>query len=80
MKKFLIATFIIIFIIFFIVGTVFSIYKFKVFNPISSCFGMLQILLTDAELVYTNGKEKVSVYRRTNAYYSIGIWNNSYEP
>ena len=53
MKKILLSTFIIIFIIIFIIlfagATVFSIYKFDVFNPISSCCGMLQILFTNKE-------------------------------
>ncbi len=117
MKKFLIIVFIIISIIIFIGATVFSIYKFKVFNPISSCFGMLQILFTDKEYtvvqknpykvvlskpgmfekymsnlgfyeikekqmgadhVYSNGNDEQRVYRRTNRYYSIGIWDNTY--
>lgn len=118
MKKFLIAIFIIIFIILFIGATVFSIYKFEVFNPISSCFGMLQILFTDKEYtivqripykvvlaksgafekymntqgfyeieeeqmgadhIYSNGKKKERVYTRANAYYMIGVWDNTYE-
>lgn len=118
MKKFLIAIFIVIFVVLFIGATVFSIYKFKVFNPISSCFGMLQILFTDkeytvvqripykvvltkpgafeqymnkkgfyeikeeqmgAEHIYSNGKKKERVYTRVNAYYMIGIWDNTYE-
>ncbi len=118
MKKFKIAIFIIIFIILFIATMVFSIYKFEVFNPISSCCGMLQILFTDkeytvvqripykvvlakpnsfekymnkqgfyeikeeqmgAEFVYSNGNKKERVYRRTNAYYEIGVWDNIYK-
>ena len=43
--------FIIIAIIIFVMAMIFSIYKFRVLNPISSCFGMLQILLTDKEYV-----------------------------
>lgn len=43
--------FIIIAIVIFIMATIFSIYKFRVLNPISSCFGMLQILFTDREYV-----------------------------
>ena len=115
MKKFLMSIFIIVFIILFIGAIVFSIYKFEVFNPVSSCLGMLQILFTNkeytvvqripykvvlakpgcfekymdkegyyeikeeqvgAELVYSNGKTKEVVYRRTNGYYSIGVWND----
>lgn len=118
MKKSLITIFIIIFIVFFIGVMIFSIYKFEVFNPISSCCGMLQILFTDkeytvvqripykvvlakpdsfekymnkqgfyeikeeqmgAELIYSNGKKKERVYRRTNAYYAIGVWDNTYK-
>lgn len=114
MKKFLITIFIIIFIILFIGATIFSIYKFSVFNPISSCFGMLQILITDKEYtvvqnipykvvlakpegfekymkeqgfyeieeeqagadhIYSNGKEAERIYTRTNAYYTIGIFD-----
>lgn len=36
-------------LIIFICATIFSIYKFSVINPISSCFGMLQILFTNKE-------------------------------
>lgn len=118
MKKILITIFIIIAILIFIGAIIFSIYKFRVFNPISSCFGMLQILFTDkeytvvqripykvvlakpgdfdkyinkqgfyeikeeqmgAEHIYSNGKKKERVYTRTNAYYMIGIWDNTYE-
>ena len=118
MKRFLIAIFIIIFTILFIGATIFSIYKFEVFNPISSCCGMLQILFTDKEYtvvqkvpykvvlakpdlfekymnkqgfyeikeeqmganhIYSNGKKKERVYRRTNAYYAIGVWDNTYK-
>lgn len=43
--------FIIIVIIIFIMATIFSISKFRVLNPISSCFGMLQILLTNKEYI-----------------------------
>lgn len=118
MKKFLITICIIIFIILFIGATVFSIHKFKVLNPVSSCLGMLQILFTDEEYtvvqrnpykvvlskpgafekyikeqgfyeikeaqmgadhIYSNGKKRERVYTRTNAYYMIGIWDNTYE-
>ncbi len=118
MKKFLIPTLIIIFIILFFGATIFSIYKFEVFNPISSCFGMLQILFTDkeytvvqripykvvfakpgsfekyinkqgfyeieeermgADFIYSDGNKKERVYRRINAYYAIGIWDNNYK-
>ena len=34
-----------------ICATIFSILKFEVYNPFSSCFGMLQILFTDKEFV-----------------------------
>ena len=49
MKKIILSIFITIFIILFIGAMTFSIYKFKVINPISSCLGMLQILYTDKE-------------------------------
>ena len=32
-------------------ATIFSISKFEVYNPFSSCFGMIQILVTDKEFV-----------------------------
>ena len=47
MRKIIIIAIVIIFII----ATIFSIHKFRVLNPISSCLGMLQILFTDKEFV-----------------------------
>lgn len=32
-----------------LIATIFSIVKFSVLNPFSSCFGMLEILFTDKE-------------------------------
>ena len=81
MKKFLIQIFIIVFIILFIGATVFSIYKFEVFNPISSCFGMLQILFTDKEytvvqripykVVLAKTGKAFEEYINTQGYYEV---------
>ncbi len=49
MKKVIVISTITIFAIILIGATIFSIGKFSVWNPFSSCFGMLQILFTDKE-------------------------------
>lgn len=48
--------------------TVFSIVKFTVFNPFSSCFGMLEILFTNKEyMVVQNFPVKVAFSKSSNA-------------
>ena len=49
MKRKIIIITIVICIVVLFVATIFSILKFNVLNPFSSCFGMLEILFTDKE-------------------------------
>ncbi len=48
-RRFMLKISICIVVIIFIFAMAFSINKFGVINPISSCFGMIKILITDAE-------------------------------
>ena len=51
-----------------IFATVFSIYKFGVINPFSSCFGMFQILFTNQQyVVVQNHPHKVVFSKSPNA-------------
>lgn len=55
-------------IIIFVGATIFSIYKFKVINPIASCIGMLQILFTNKEYVIVqNFPQKVMFAKPTSS-------------
>lgn len=59
-KKIIITITILICLAILVCATIFSIFKFSVWNPFSSCFGMLQILLTNKEYtVVQNFPEKV---------------------
>lgn len=63
-----------ILIIFFIL-IIFSIIKFSVINPISSCFGMVQILFTDKEYVVVQNFPKKVIFANPN--YSINTYMES---
>lgn len=57
-------------LIIFLVATFFSIYKFSVINPISSCFGMLQILFTNKDFtIVQNFPHKVIFAKPTYSLY-----------
>ena len=47
--KMIIIIVVVIAVLLYIGASIFSIYKFRVYNPVSACFGMLEILFTDKE-------------------------------
>lgn len=46
-------------------ATIFSILKFSVWNPFSSCFGMLEILFTDKEYTIVQNKPNRVAFSKT---------------
>ena len=46
-------------------STIFSIVKFSVWNPFSSCFGMLEILFTDKEYTIVQNTPNRVVFSKT---------------
>ena len=46
-------------------ATIFSILKFSVWNPFSSCFGMLEILFTDKEYTIVQNHPNKVVFSKT---------------
>ena len=46
-------------------ATIFSIAKFSVWNPFSSCFGMLEILFTDKEYTIVQNNPNRVVFSKT---------------
>ena len=64
MKKILFFTFILIFAC----ATVFSIYKFRVYNPVSSCCGMLQILFTNKDYTVVQKLPNKVVFAKTGKF------------
>ena len=46
-------------------ATIFSIVKFSVWNPFSSCFGMLEILFTDKEYTIVQNKPNRVAFSKT---------------
>lgn len=46
-------------------STIFSIVKFSVWNPFSSCFGMLEILFTDKEYTIVQNKPNRVAFSKT---------------
>lgn len=46
-------------------STIFSIVKFSVWNPFSSCLGMLEILLTDKEYTIVQNKPNRVAFSKT---------------
>lgn len=46
-------------------ATIFSIAKFNVWNPFSSCFGMLEILFTDKEYTIVQNNPNRVVFSKT---------------
>lgn len=46
-------------------STIFSIVKFSVWNPFSSCFGMLEILFTDREYTIVQNTPNRVVFSKT---------------
>ncbi|MGM9858584.1 MAG: hypothetical protein ACI4VN_02455 [Clostridia bacterium] len=46
-------------------ATIFSILKFSVWNPFSSCFGMLEILFTDKEYTIVQNNPNRVVFSKT---------------
>lgn len=46
-------------------ATIFSIVKFNVWNPFSSCFGMLEILFTDKEYTIVQNIPSRVVFSKT---------------
>ena len=68
MKKKIFFIFIVLFIILFVGATIFSISHFKVFNPVSSCFGMLQILFTEKEYIQVQKYPYKVVFSKPQAF------------
>lgn len=46
-------------------ATIFSIVKFRVWNPFSSCFGMLEILFTDKEYTIVQNNPNRVIFSKT---------------
>lgn len=46
-------------------ATIFSILKFSVWNPFSSCFGMLEILFTDKEYTIVQNNPNRIIFSKT---------------
>ncbi len=63
-KKGIIMT-IVICVVILLCATIFSIAKFNVWNPISSCFGMLEILFTDKEYTIVQNTPNRVVFSKT---------------
>lgn len=56
---------IVICVVILLCATIFSIAKFNVWNPISSCFGMLEILFTDKEYTIVQNTPNRVVFSKT---------------
>lgn len=56
---------IVVFVIIFIGATIFSISKFNVWNPISSCFGMIEILFTNKEYTIVQNNPNRVAFSKT---------------
>lgn len=71
MKKKVIIISCILALLILISATLFSIMKFGVINPFSSCFGMLEILFTDKEYTVVQNFPKRVIFSKTLDTYQI---------
>lgn len=65
MKRKIIIIIITIFFVILLSTTIFSVYKFNVLNPFSSCFGMIRILFTDEEYVEVQKNPNKVIFSKT---------------
>ena len=76
-KKIILIVSLVVLVLVLIGASIFSILKFKTYNPISSCFGMIQILFTEKEyVVIQNNPNKVVLLKPeyTSKYLSDEGW------
>ena len=69
MRRNLVIIVIVIFILILLCATIFSIAKFNVWNPVSSCCGMLEILFTDKEYTIVQNIPNRVIFSKSSKQY-----------